>query len=240
MRQLQLDIEPHFDAHISDFSGPSWEPIIDGVRQLHTGDINRLYLYGGAGTGKTHLLSAICDTYRDIDRTAIQISVLELITHSPELLTSLEHFQLIAFDDIEAIIGLREWQIAVFNLINNVHTVGGQLVFSSRFAPLELQFELPDLRSRLTQAVSIKLPTGELYADRHALIYTTLERESLILPEEILNYLLLNGPQQTSLLLECLYRLKQLLKGEKLNLSKTILKQIYALIDEYQIYRLPH
>ena len=32
----------------------------------------------------------------------------------------------------------------------------GQLVFSSRVAPIELKLELPDLQSRLTQAVSVK------------------------------------------------------------------------------------
>ena len=62
MRQLQLDIEPQLDARISDFSGPGWGHVIDAVRQLHAGLINQFYVYGGAGTGKSHLLSAICDS----------------------------------------------------------------------------------------------------------------------------------------------------------------------------------
>ena len=57
MRQLQLDIEPQLDARISDFSGPGWGHVIDAIRQLHAGLINRFYVYGGAGTGKSHLLS---------------------------------------------------------------------------------------------------------------------------------------------------------------------------------------
>ena len=42
MRQLQLDIEPQLDARISDFSGPGWGPVIDAIRQLHAGLMNRL------------------------------------------------------------------------------------------------------------------------------------------------------------------------------------------------------
>ena len=44
MRQLQLDIEPQLDARISDFSGPSWGHVIDAVRQLHAGLMNRFYV----------------------------------------------------------------------------------------------------------------------------------------------------------------------------------------------------
>ena len=59
MRQLRLDIEPYLDAQISDFAGPSWGSVIDSVRQLHTGLIQQLFIYGQAGAGKSHLLSAI-------------------------------------------------------------------------------------------------------------------------------------------------------------------------------------
>ena len=44
MRQLQLDIEPQLDARISDFSGPGWGPVVDAIRQLHTGLVNRFYV----------------------------------------------------------------------------------------------------------------------------------------------------------------------------------------------------
>ncbi len=60
-------------------------------------------------------------------------------------------------DDIEAISGVPHWQRAVFHLVNYNNEGGGQLVFSSRFAPIELKLELPDLQSRLTQAVSAKV-----------------------------------------------------------------------------------
>lgn len=234
MRQLQLDIEPQLDARISDFSGPGWGHVIDAIRQLHAGLIKQFYVYGGAGTGKSHLLSAICDSYLEVGKTAIQVSLLELLDAPTEAITSLDRYDLVALDDIEAISGVPHWQKAVFHLINNNNEGGGQLVFSSRVAPIELKLELPDLQSRLTQAVSTRVPNGSLYADRLALVTSVLNRRGILLDQQILDYLLNHGPHQTSVLLQTLEQIIQLLKGEKLKVSNANLRQIYALIDEYR------
>lgn len=234
MRQLQLDIEPQLDARISDFSGPSWGHVIDAVRQLHANLINRFYIYGGAGSGKSHLLSAICDSYLEVGKSAIQVSLLELLDAPTEAITCLDRYDLVALDDIEAMSGVPHWQKAVFHLINYNNEGGGQLVFSSRFAPMELKLELPDLQSRLTQAVSVKVPTGGRYADRFALVNSVLVRKGIHIDQQIIDYLLAHGPHQTSVLLKTLEHLIQLLKGEKTKISHANLKQIYALIDEYR------
>lgn len=196
--------------------------------------MNRFYVYGGAGSGKSHLLSAICDSYLDVGKTAIQVSLLELLDAPTEAITSLERFDLVALDDIEAISGVPHWQKAVFHLINYNNEEGGQLVFSSRVAPIELKLELPDLQSRLTQAVSVKVPNGSLYADRSTLVMSVLSRRGIHIDQQIIDYLLAHGPHQTSVLLQSLEQLIQLLKGEKTKLSNANLRQIYALIDEYR------
>lgn len=234
MRQLQLDIEPQLDARISDFSGPSWGHVIDAIRQLHTGLISRFYVYGSAGSGKSHLLSAICDSYLEVGKSAIKVSLLELLDAPTEAISSLDQYDLVALDDIEAISGVPHWQKAVFHLINYNNEGGGQLVFSSRFAPIELKLELPDLQSRLTQAVSTRVPNNSLYADRYSLVSSVLDRRGIHLDQQIFDYLLNHGPHQAAVLLQTLEQIIQLLKGEKIKVSHANLKQIYALIDEYR------
>lgn len=234
MRQLQLDIEPQLDAQISDFAGPGWEHVVDAIRQLHTGLVSRFYVYGGAGSGKTHLLSAICDSYLEIGKSAIRVSLLELLDAPIEAITCLEHYDLVALDDIESIRGIPHWQHAIFHLINYNNETGGQLVFSSRVAAIELNLELPDLQSRLTQAVSVQVPNGSFYADRKALIMSTITRRGLQFDPQIIDYLLIHGPHQASLLLQTLAQLEKMLKGERTKLSNATLRQIYALIDEYR------
>ena len=61
-----------------------------------------------------------------------------------------------------------------------------------------------------------------------------LDRRGIHIDQQIIDYLLLHGPQQASILLQTLEQLIQLLKGEKTKLSHATLRQIYALIDEYQ------
>lgn len=233
MRQLQLDIEPHLDAKISDFAGPSWAPVIDNIRQLHTGLIKHYYIYGEAGAGKSHLLSAICDSYLDVGKTAIKVSLLELLDAPVEALHALDMYDLVALDDIEAINGMGQWQRAVFHLINLNYEGTGQLVFSSRLAPTELKLQLPDLQSRLTQAVSIRIPNGQHYSDRQALLNAVMLRRGWHFERQIVEYLLMYGPQKTATLLRTLEKLEQLLQGDVLKLSNMKLKQIFALIDEY-------
>lgn len=234
MRQLQLNIEPQLDAKISDFSGPGWGAVIDAVRQLHAGLLNRFYVYGEAGAGKSHLLSAICDSYQELGKSAIKVSLLELLDAPIEAISALESYDLVALDDIEAILGVPHWQTAIFHLINSSQQDGGQLVFSSRFAPKELKLELYDLRSRLNQAVSVRVPNGDAFADRESLLRSVLTRRGVHFDAQIIDYLLHHGPHQTSLLLQSVDQLEKLLQGEKTKLPHAVLRQIYALIDEYQ------
>ena len=58
-------------------------------------------------------------------------------------------------------------------------------------------------------------------------------RRGLQFEPQIVDYLLLHGPQKTATLLQTLERLQQLLQGEQVKSSNSRLKQIFALIDEY-------
>ena len=82
--------------------------------------------------------------------------------------------------------------------------------------------------------MSVKVPTGSLYADRLALVNSVLMRRGIHIDQQIIDYLLNQGPHQTSILLQTLEQLVQLLKGEKTKISHANLRQIYALIDEYR------
>ncbi|WP_374294477.1 DnaA ATPase domain-containing protein [Acinetobacter sp.] len=233
MRQLKLDIEPHLDAQISDFAGPSWGSTIDSVRQFHAGLIRQLFIYGDAGSGKSHLLSAICDSYSDVGKRAIRVPLLGLLDAPVEAIQALEYYDVVALDDIEATHGVMAWQRAIFHLINQSYESQTQLVFSSRLAPMSLRLQFPDLQSRLNQSVSIRVPDGSSYEDRYALLVAVTQRRSWQFQAPIIDYLLQYGPKQTNSLLATLDRIEQVLQGEKTKLSNLRLKQIFALIDQY-------
>lgn len=233
MRQLALSIEPSLDAQISDFEGPGWRPIIDAARQMHMGLLNRFFLYGEAGTGKSHVLTAICESYLDTQRRAIKVSLLDLLDAPIEAIASLEHYDLVALDDVETVSGVIHWQRAIFHLINHQSENGGQLIFSSRISPNSLKYELPDLQSRMAQAVNLQTPTGEMLEDRQALVKAVVKRRGLSFDSELLDYLVNRGPHKPASILKTIDQLAALLQGSKKKLTLTTRKQIYAFIDEY-------
>ena len=66
---------------------------------------------------------------------------------------------LVAVDEVDAVAGLREDEVALFNLHNRVRDAGASLVYAGRHTPAALGLELADLGSRLAQCTLVALPT---------------------------------------------------------------------------------
>ncbi|GAA5219273.1 DnaA inactivator Hda [Corallincola platygyrae] len=109
-----------------------------------------IFVWGGEGAGKTHLLHAAC---ANISQSGLQYAYLPMTQAgqlSPAMCDGLELVDLIAIDDIDKIAGQPEWERALFDLYNRVGEQGkARLVLSSSTSPVNGQFDLPDLVSRL-------------------------------------------------------------------------------------------
>ena len=105
------------------------------------------WLWGRAGTGKTHLLQAACAaageqggaaTYLDLQGDA-----------EPAWLEGCEGLDLVCLDGIDAAAGNEAWSAAIFRLHTLMQDLAGRLYVSSTQPPGSVHFHLPDLRSRL-------------------------------------------------------------------------------------------
>ena len=231
--QLSLNLDIKHDASLSDFGGPGWMSIIDAVRQLHVGLIGQLYLFGDPATGKSHLLSAICESFIEMDKSAICLSLNELIHTDVNVLSSLENFSLIAIDDLEVIEQNSQWQEALFHLINRSREGQRQLLFAANKPASELPFELRDLLTRLAQAPSFKVPTGHDFADREALLQSILRRRGWQFDERITNYLLTEGPHRIGAMMEVLNYIQPMFSNlGRSNISKAVIGDALRTIDE--------
>lgn len=230
MRQLNLAIDVRSDARISDFAGPGWASVIDAMRQLHVGLLTRCFIHGVADTGKTHLLSALCESYLDMGRTAIQVSLIELVHAPTEVLQALESFDLVALDDLDAIVGMPHWEEAIYHLINRSEQ--RQLVFVARSPATHLPIELPDLQSRLAQAASFGLPAGENVEDRRALLFAVLKRNGWHFDPVITEHLIEYGSHRPGLMLKTLAKLKPLFHAQRRKPSLALIRQTLAMIDQ--------
>jgi len=143
--QLPLRIGLRDSATLGNFlTGPNAE----AVAALEQSDEPFVYLWGASGTGKSHLLQAVCHEFAATGGTPAYLPLAEERL-APEVCEGLEAMPLVCFDDVQAVAGEPEWEVALFHLYNRVREAGGRLLAAGTAPPGQLGFGLPDLRSRL-------------------------------------------------------------------------------------------
>lgn len=115
------------------------------------------YVQGASGSGKTHLLLATCAAAEAAGRRAQYLPLARLRGRAREALQGIEHVELVALDDLDALAGEREDEIALFDLHNRGRDAGTGLLYAGRDVPAALSLVLPDLRSRLAQCTLVAL-----------------------------------------------------------------------------------
>ncbi len=103
-----------------------------------------LWVAGPPGSGKSHLLQAIC-AHRQERRCAY---VPLASAPAPEMLEGLEALDLVCLDDLDRVVGEERWERALFRVVNGLSLAGGRLVVAAAGPPAELGIRLPDLVSR--------------------------------------------------------------------------------------------
>lgn len=109
-----------------------------------------LWLWGRAGTGKTHLLQAACAAMSAAGRAATYLDLES--ADAPALLEGCETLDLVCLDALERVSEDAAWNAAIFRLHTLMQDAPGRLYVASTAPPASLRFRLPDLRSRLLAA----------------------------------------------------------------------------------------
>lgn len=106
------------------------------------------WIWGGAATGKTHLLQAVCDRFGD---EAVYLPLDLFISSGPGILEHIATRRCVCLDNIDALAADERWETALFALLNEIADHEALLVVAARAAPRDCGFVLPDLQSRLTR-----------------------------------------------------------------------------------------
>ena len=118
-----------------------------------------VYIRAMQGAGLTHLLQAVCHARSEAGDTTIYLPLKERHEFSPDILEGIEALHLVCIDDVEAIAGDSQWELALFNAFNRAALSGTQLVFGASCALADIGLKLADLQSRLQLAPVYQLQT---------------------------------------------------------------------------------
>lgn len=109
-----------------------------------------VWLWGRAGTGKSHLLQAACADAGERNDSAAYIDLAR--APASAMLDGCDALALVCLDGLESVAADPEWNAAIFRLHTLLQDGLGRLVVASNVPPASLPFTLPDLRSRLLAA----------------------------------------------------------------------------------------
>ena len=109
-----------------------------------------VWVWGRAGTGKSHLLQAACAEAGERNAAAAYIDL--ALAPSSAMLDGCDVLELVCLDGLDAVAADPDWNAAIFRLHTLLQDGTGRLVVASGAPPASLPFTLPDLRSRLLAA----------------------------------------------------------------------------------------
>jgi DnaA-homolog protein len=161
MRQLPLGVQLRPAAVFASFHAGGQAAAVAAVRSIASGaSAVPVWLWGPKGTGKTHLLQAALAAW-DESRGSAAYLPLGLAGISPEHLHGLDSCRLVVLDDVEAVVGNRALQEALFHLWNGLGSQGGRWLLAAAQPPAGLALALPDLASRFASSIVYHLPAPD-------------------------------------------------------------------------------
>lgn len=206
MSQLALPLQLADHAVFASFLDSGNETLVATLTGIAShSDGHGCWLWGSSATGKTHLLQAVCEAAGD---RAAYVPLSLIADAGPGILDGLSSRELVCIDDIDRVAGQPDWELALFNLCNQIVDAESQLLVSATSTPRECPIELADLRSRLA-----RLPVFQIHAlgedERVSALQLRSRHRGLELPNDTARYLLKRSRRDMGSLYELLDKLDE-------------------------------
>ena len=159
---------------------------------------NPLFIYGGVGLGKTHLLNAIGNHVAE--KSDLRIAYLTTEQFTNEVINSIRydkmmdlrkryrHIDMLMIDDIQFLVGKERTQEEFFHTFNALYEGHKQIVLSSDRFPKDMPDIEERLRSRFEWGLIADLQPPDVET-RIAILRKKSEDEGVTLPEDVVQFL---------------------------------------------------
>jgi chromosomal replication initiator protein len=160
---------------------------------------NPLFIHGGVGLGKTHLLQAVCQKLLEKFDEA-RILYLSCDSFINQFITAVEtgemaqfrnryrHVDMLVIDDIHFLAGRDRTQEEFFHTFNTLYQSHKQIILSADAAPSEI----PELEERLVSRFNWGLVARiekPCYETRMAILQKKAKMRGITLPEDVIEYI---------------------------------------------------
>jgi len=225
VRQLPLSVRLHDRALFESFlPGANAVALAQFVALTAAPRPGLTWLYGPEGSGKTHLLQALCAR---AGVAAAYVPLPQLLSYGAAALADWHEARWLCLDDVAAVIGNLEWERALFAAYRDCEERGASLLMAARAAPPELPFALPDLASRCAAGQRIALRALD-EDEQCAALQLRARQRGVELPEESARYLQRRLPRDMGSLFAVLEELDDAALTEQRRLTVPFIRDVLA------------
>jgi DnaA family protein len=214
---LALDDYASFATFVS---GPN-VAAVEHVRRVAGGQPDTLWLYGPAGSGRSHLLQAACRAATAAQMRAMYVA---LPASSPDILADLERVDLLALDDADSVARDAAWERPLFVILNAFSGRRGGLLVAATAPAARCGFALADLVSRGAGAVTYRLAPLE-DGERSAALQLHASARGLTLDDAAADYLLKRVARDMAAVIDWLARLDRASLSEQRRLTIPFIRE---------------
>ncbi len=192
-----------FDAFVIGPSNRFAHAAALSVAEAPARSYNPLFVYGGAGLGKTHLLQAIGNYVRE-NFPRLRVRYVSTETFMNEFVETLRakddmgafrrryrECDVLLIDDVQFMDRKESLQEELFHTFNSLYSSSKQIVLTSDRPPKAIATLEDRLRSRLLSGLTTDIQPPELET-RIAILRTKAEREGAVVSDEILDFIASN------------------------------------------------
>ncbi len=179
---------------------------------------NPLFIYGGVGLGKTHLMQSVAHYILD-ENPDMKVLYVTSEDFTNEVIKgirkgTMDKFRdkyrkvdVLLIDDIQFIIGKESTQEEFFHTFNTLHNEKKQIVVTSDRSPKEMTTLEDRIRSRFEQGLLADIGSPD-YETRMAILQKKVAEDDLNIDDEILNYIAINFKSNIREIEGALHKLK--------------------------------